>query len=201
MSCRVLLNPVAIILIAALLIVIGCRSPLKQSLSPESAQLAPLIDPAKLATLGERGANPRIQKAVAILLAAKSNGQNPERIVADSITRIGWADTMKGELTAESLLRNVTIAERLGTTTPTDIETMRKGNCGTVRNGPYAGEPLSVDHIIPRSIAPELDNVIANLELMPLTLNKRKQDKIGERQIALGRKFKEAGLVKSLEIR
>jgi hypothetical protein len=28
-----------------------------------------------------------------------------------------------------------------------------------------------VDHIIPRAVVPELDNVIANLELMPLHLN------------------------------
>ena len=30
-------------------------------------------------------------------------------------------------------------------------------------------EIVCVDHIIPRSVAPELDNVIANLELMPLS--------------------------------
>ena len=34
----------------------------------------------------------------------------------------------------------------------------------------YAGDQLSVDHIIPRAVVPELDNVIANLELMPLDL-------------------------------
>jgi hypothetical protein len=32
-----------------------------------AARVAPLIDPAKLATLGERGANPRAQKYVAQL--------------------------------------------------------------------------------------------------------------------------------------
>ena len=31
-----------------------------------------------------------------------------------------------------------------------------------------------MDHIIPRAVVPELDHVIANLELMPLRLNERK---------------------------
>ena len=36
-----------------------------------AARIAPLIDPAKLATLGERGANPRVQKYVAQLAEAQ----------------------------------------------------------------------------------------------------------------------------------
>ena len=39
-----------------------------------AAKLANLIDPAKLATLRERGANPRIQKVVAILADAEPIG-------------------------------------------------------------------------------------------------------------------------------
>ena len=34
------------------------------------------------------------------------------------------------------------------------------------------------DHIIPRSVCPELDNTLYNLEMMPLILN-RKRHKIG----------------------
>jgi hypothetical protein len=41
----------------------------------------------------------------------------------------------------------------------------------TVRPGPYAGDRLSVDRIIPRTVGPELDNVIANLELVPAQMN------------------------------
>jgi hypothetical protein len=50
---------------------------------------------------------------------------------------------------------------------------MRLGKAATVRRGPYKGEQLSVDHIIPRALVPELDNVIANLELMPLRVNEK----------------------------
>lgn len=45
---------------------------------------------------------------------------------------------------------------------------------------------LSVDHIIPRAVVPELENVIANLELMPLRLNESMNAKIGDRQRRVG---------------
>ena len=49
--------------------------------------------------------------------------------------------------------------------------------------------------IIPRAVVPELDNVIANLELMPLRMNESKNAKIGQRQRDMARKFYEAGLL------
>src|SRR2546425_2336855 len=75
------------------------------------------------------------------------------------------------------------------------MDEMRHGKAATVRRGPYAGDQLSVDHIIPRSVVPELDNVIANLELMPLRMNEEKNAKIGQRQRDLGDKFYRAGLL------
>jgi len=112
-----------------------------------------------------------------------------------AVELIGWGGTEKGRLTSAAMVRNVTILERLGSTTPADLDDMRHGKTATVRNGPYAGEILSVDHIIPRAIAPELDNVIANLELMPLTVNQKKNDKIGDRQVSLAKAFHDAGLL------
>ena len=41
---------------------------------------------------------------------------------------------------------------------------------------PYAGDELSVDHIIPFAVMPQLDHVIANLEMMPLRMNRSKGD-------------------------
>ena len=167
--------------------------------SPESDQIAALIDPAKLATLKERGANPRILKITATLWLAKktttqqTKNQNPHEIVAAAIEKIGWENTEKGRLTAAAMLRNLDIAEKLGSTTDEDIDAMRHGKSPTVRNGPYDGDILSVDHIIPRAIVPELDNVIANLELMPLRLNQSKSDSIGQRQLDLANKLHAAG--------
>jgi hypothetical protein len=122
----------------------------KQPGISEAKQIAALIDPAKLATLKQRGANPRIQKITAILATAKLAGMNPQEITAEAIGLIGWAGTARGELTAAAITRNLDIAEKLGATTPEDIAKMRRGNAPTVRKGPYAWEILSVDHVIPR---------------------------------------------------
>ena len=39
---------------------------------------------------------------------------------------------------------------------------LRKGNAPTITKGPYAGEIVTGDHIIPRSVTPELDNTLFN---------------------------------------
>ena len=173
----------------------SCKGKESTALTRESALIAPLIDPVKLATLGDRGANQRVQKAVAILWVAKQDGGDPARVATDAVARIGWAGTEKGKLTADALVRNLTIAERLGAVTPADIDEMKHGRAPTVRNGPYAGDIVSVDHIIPRAVIPELDNVIANLEFMPLKMNQSKNDKVGARQLDLARKLRDADLL------
>ena len=182
-----------ILLLALLLFVPCCGRPV--AVSDVSTLIKPLIDPAKLATLGDRGANTRIQKITEILWQAGVNGQDPVKVANKAVELIGWGGTEKGRLTSAAMVRNVTILERLGSTTPADLDDMRHGKTATVRRGPYAGEVLSVDHIIPRAVAPELDNVIANLELMPLSVNQKKNDKIGDRQISLAKAFHDAGLL------
>lgn len=156
--------------------------------------LAPLIDPAKLATLGKRGANPRVQKAVYWLSIAASNSAQPTQVLDIALKAVA----MKGEaaaLTKQALLRDLDIASKLGCLDTEGLGEMRRGKAPTVRCGPYAGDQLSVDHIIPRAVCPELDNVIANLELMPMRMNSSKSDKIGARQLDLARKLYSAGLL------
>ena len=98
-------------------------------------------------------------------------------------------------MTKAALLRNLDIAEQLRCLDDEGMKEMRKGNAPTVNRGPYKGQQLSVDHIIPRSVVPELDCVIANLELLPLRVNESKNAKIGQRQKALAKKLHEAGLL------
>jgi len=49
--------------------------------------------------------------------------------------------------------------------------------------------------IIPRAVCPELENVIANLELMPGRMNSSKSAKIGDRQRDIAKKLFHAGLL------
>jgi len=157
-------------------------------------RVASLIDPVKLATLAARGANPRVQKYTAQLQEARLAGHDPAQVAVEAVALTG----MKGEaarLTAEAMLRNLTIAERLGCLIPAGLHDMRRGQSPTITLGPYTGDQLSVDHIIPFSVAPQLDKVIANLELMPLRMNIGKRDSMGQRQFDLWKRLKEAGVL------
>lgn len=156
-------------------------------------RIAALIEPAKLATLAARGANPRVQKYVAQMEEARQSGQDPEQVAEEAVRLTGMTGDA-ATLTLEAMLRNLTIAQRLGCLTPEGLAEMRRGRSPTITLGPYAGDQLSVDHIIPFSLAPTLDKVIANLELMPLKMNIRKRDAMGERQQALALRLKRAGL-------
>jgi hypothetical protein len=157
-------------------------------------KVSDLIDPAKLATLDSRGANPRVQKYVALLAEARAAGASADSVAREAVRLAG----MKGQaakLTAEAMGRNLLIADRLGCLNSEGLREMRRGNAPTVQRGPYKGDQLSVDHIIPRSVAPELDKVIANLELMPQRMNAGKRAKVGDRQQDLARRLNKAGLL------
>lgn len=171
------------------------------SVADYAEKIAPLIDPAKLATLKDRGANPRVQKVTYWLAMAKADGVNMSVVASAALKSVGMTNKQAFELTRAAMLRNVTIAERLGCLDKDGLEEMRKGNAATVRRGPYAGDQLSVDHIIPRSIVPELDNVIANLELMPMRANTSKKASIGQRQYDLAGKLNKAGLLSAAGLR
>jgi hypothetical protein len=148
-----------------------------------------------LVTLGERGANPTVQKAVALLAAARSEGEKPAAIVVRAVVLAGHTNEAAASLTSTAWLRNLEIAQKLGCLHEAGLEEMRHGNAATITRGPYKGDQLSVDHIILHGVVPELDKVIANLELMPLRMNKRKRAAIGDRQRALARQLFNAGLL------
>jgi len=160
-----------------------------------AAIISELINPAKLATLGERRANPRVQKCVYWLSTARAANQDPTKTLDTAIARAGYINAPAVRLTRDALLRNLDIATKLGCLDAGGLAEMRHGKAPTIHKGPYRGDQLSVDHIIPRAVCPELDNVIANLELMPLRMNESKNAKVGERQLSLAKKFRAAGLL------
>ena len=124
---------------------------------------------------------------------ARQQGQKPDAVLDKALA--GKMSGGAARLTKAGLLRNLDIAEKLGCLDADGLAEMRKGNAPTVRRGPYIGDQLSVDHIIPRSLAPELDNVIANLELMPQRMNAGKGNRATERQVSHARVLHRAGLL------
>jgi hypothetical protein len=115
--------------------------------------LIALCDPAKIATLSaDRAANPRVRKIAYWLEAARRAGRDP-RAEMDAVTvAVGWGGTLKGDLTAAAMVRNRTIAERLGCLDAEGMEKLRRGSSPIAKRGPYAGEKLTVDHIVPRAV-------------------------------------------------
>ncbi|MDB4414356.1 hypothetical protein N9255_00340, partial [bacterium] len=152
--------------------------------------LAPLIDPAKLDTLkGKRAATPRLRKACYWLQMAHIWGFDIGEVIDRVHSVIGSYEPKRAKAQRESLIRNRLILERLGCIDEAGMIKLRKGNAPTITKGPYAGEIVTGDHIIPRSVCPELDNALYNLEMMPLTLNQKKSAKIGQRQIDLAKRW------------
>ena len=157
-------------------------------------KIAPLIDPEKLATLGDRAGNQRVRKYVHWLGMARIERTDPRTVAAEAVRVAGY----KGEaatMTINAMMRNLDIATQLGCFDAEGMAEMKKGNSPTIKKGPYYGQELSTDHIIPYSVVPELDNVIANLELLPLKLNSDKRAKITQRQRDLAEKLFKAGLL------
>ena len=181
-------------------VVCGALAGVTSDVERFAIDISSLVDPAKLATLGARAANPRVEKYVALLAEAKAVGIAPNKVAAQAVAFVGMKGKA-GKLTVEAMVRNLVIAERLGCLDSDGLGEMHRGQAPTVHRGPYRGERLSVDHIIPLKVVPELDNVIANLELMPLRMNEGKNAKIGARQVDLARKLHKAGLLSSEGLR
>jgi hypothetical protein len=116
-------------------------------------------------------------------------------IIDQAHAQTGPHEPKRAKAQRDSLIRNRVILERLGCIDEAAMIKLRKGNAPTITKGPYAGEIVTGDHIIPRSVCPELDNALYNLEMMPLTLNQKKSAKIGQRQIDLARRWNQDGLL------
>jgi hypothetical protein len=164
----------------ALLFLVLCCS-IAQAQDPAVIAIRALTDPAKIATLKDpRASNDRLLKVVYWLHQAQQAGQNLQAILDASLV-----PQPRRVMVKESLLRNLVIAFRLGLLTPQNLDAMKRGKSPTVTFGPYAGEIAEVDHILPVAKYPEFAKDFWNLELMPKTLNRRKGDTVGQRQMDL----------------
>ena len=167
-----------------------------------AGNLAPLLDPAKLDSLkGKRAATPRLRKACYWLEMARREGRDPGEVIDQAHALLTLHSAKRLKFQKDSLVRNRVILERLGCLDEAGMTKLRKGNAPTITKGPYAGEIVTGDHIIPRSVTPELDNTLYNLEMMPLTLNQKKAAKVTQRQIDLAKRWNKDGLLSDKGLR
>ena len=171
----------------------------KERLSVCVQAIAAQSDPGKLATLGERGANPRLKRIMYYLALARAGGADPGEVIDQAQRQNGSFGTPRAALVKTGLLRNLKICDGLGLLTPENLAGLRRGDAPTVTRGPYVGQKAEVDHIVPLARARGIGNELANLEMLPASINRAKSDKVGERQLALAGKLHDAGLLSEVE--
>ena len=158
--------------------------------------ISALTDPVKLATLkGDRAANPRLQKCVYWLAYAEQQGEKPEAVLDESAKLNNTVGTPYDGFIRWGLLENLKIAKELGLLTLEGMAELRRGNSATITKGQYAGQEAEADHVIPRTVCPELQNQVMNLELLPASLNRAKSDKVTGRAKVFAKELYEAGLL------
>jgi hypothetical protein len=158
--------------------------------------IAAQTDPIKLSSLkGSRAANSRLQRCVYWLAYAEQQGREPTTVLDESAKINNTAGSPYAGFVRWGLLENLRIAHELGLLTEKGMDEMRRGKSATITLGPYTGQEATVDHVIPLSVCPELDNQVLNLELLPASLNSSKKDKVGKRQVTFARELRQAGLI------
>lgn len=159
------------------------------------APLADQTDPAKLATLGKRGANPRINRIIFYLHQAQQTGTAPGDAL-DLAFRQNGTTGLVAVLTKETQLLNYQHAQDWGLLTPENLADLKTGEAPAITRGPHAGQDTDVDHIVPVSLAPEAGNSLANLELLPSSVNRAKGARVGWREVTFAARLQEAGILR-----
>ena len=66
------------------------------------------------------------------------------------------------------------LARSYGLLTPSNLRLLRTGKSAIVTLGKHTGQKIEFDHLIAFAIAPELENSMANLTLLPKSMNREK---------------------------
>ena len=69
------------------------------------------------------------------------------------------------------------------------------GGSPTITKGKHAGSGIALDHVLPRSIVPELAARFFNLEALPAPENLAKAAKVGRRELDFARRWHREGLL------
>lgn len=151
--------------------------------------LAPLLDPAKVATLqGDRPANDRLYKVQFWLETARRPGGNPPDVIDTAQKEAGYLGSPGAKADKAAILWSWQKLNNFGCFTVEGMAKLRKGGSPKITKGDHAGEGIALDHVLPRAVVPELAARFYNLEAIPDRANLQKSDKIGQRELELARR-------------
>lgn len=164
--------------------------------------LAPLLDPAKVATLkGDRPANPRLYKVLYWLETARERGGDVSKVIGTAQVVDGYGGTPTAKADAMAIIWSRKKLEDFGCFTADGMAKLRKGGSPVITKGGHAGDFIALDHILPRAVVPELAARFFNLEALPARENLAKSAKIGKREVVLARQWNHEGLLSDLGLR
>ena len=163
--------------------------------------LVNLCDPAKIETItANQDANSRVLQICYWLEMARQDGRDPASEMHAVMMDIGWGADAKGNLTAGTMVENWAVASRHGCLDQAGMADLRRGDSPTIRIGRNAGDKLGVYHLIPLSVYPELDTILANLRLAPMQSYHYKFNPIGWKQVEWLRECYAAGLLSNDDV-
>lgn len=70
-----------------------------------------------------------------------------------------------------------------------NLKALAYGKAPVISKGEYKGQRVDVEHIVPKSIAPALDNILSNLTWYPASLNQSKSDTITDEALEMAEVF------------
>lgn len=158
--------------------------------------LAPLLDPAKVATLkGDRPANARLYKVLGWLETARQQGGEPPAILDEAQTAAGYSGTVGAKADRAAILWSFQKLETWGCFAGDGMEKLKKGGSPLITVGEHAGAAIALDHVLPRAVVPELAARFYNLEAIPAKENLQKSAKITMREFLVARRWAKEGLL------
>ncbi|MGJ8642191.1 MAG: hypothetical protein ACSHX9_02185 [Luteolibacter sp.] len=158
--------------------------------------IAPLLDPAKVASLkSDRAANPRAYKIHHWLEIGHRAGGDVSAMLEAAQAEVGYKDSPGGRADRSALLWSRRKLEAFGCFTEDGMDKLRRGGSPEITEGEHKGDSVELDHVIPRAIVPELDARFYNLEILPSEVNGAKSATITEREVLLARRWNKEGLL------
>ena len=158
--------------------------------------VAPLVNPAKLATLkGDRPANARLYKVLGWLEAARQGGGEVSGVIDLAQEAAGYGGSVGAKADKSAILWTYRKLEAWGCFTPDNLAKLKKGRSPLVTLGENAGSKIALDHVLPVALVPELRSRFHNLEALPEGDNLAKSAKITGREVALAHRWEREGLL------
>lgn len=152
-------------------------------------------DPVKLATLGLREGNPRLNRILAAMNSVEEVGEDLVEFLRKCLSDEVHPDFYYSRrMTVDRLRANYDDAKSWGLfDDQANLQSLARGRSAKITKGPYLGQKTHVDHIIPVSLAPELNANLANLRILPAAINIERSNILDQDALTAMQSFREIG--------